>query len=179
MPSITPKDSFCAPMSTRFLSDLLWLLGLVLAAGLGWLLVRRGATPDSRIAIEAALRQARPADVESLTVYPLLMGRGAQGARPFQVRAVGPLRALLPALQQLRSVPVGRAAFQPLLEATLVLRLAAGSAPARHLHSRSIVFRLAAASQGEVVQLAQTNYFYQATELSRQLTQLRDSLPQR
>ena len=166
-------------MNYRYYPDLLWLLGAVLAGSLGWLLVHRQAAPDSRAAIEAALRQARPADVESLTVYPLLAGPGPGAARPFQVRAPGQLRALLPALRQLRPVPVDSATFQPLLEATLVLRLAAHSAAAGHLHNPNVVFRLATSGAGEVMQLAQTNSFYQASALSRQLAQLRDSLARR
>ncbi|MGI4864972.1 MAG: hypothetical protein ACRYFZ_13690 [Janthinobacterium lividum] len=166
-------------MNNRFYLDLLWVLGVVLATGLGWLLVREKSIPDSRASVENALRHATPADVESLTVYPLVAGRGPQGSRPFQVSAPGQLRALLPALQQLRRLRVDTATFQPLLEATLVVRLAAGPAETWHLHNRSFVFRLAASSEGEVAQLAQTNYFYEATALSRQLTQLRDSLAQR
>ncbi len=166
-------------MNNRFYYDLLWVLVAVVATGLGWLLVRKAAIPDGRVAVENALRHATPADIESLTVYPLVAGQGPQAARPFQVRTPGQLRALLPVLQQLRRLKVDTATFQPLLEATLVVRLAAAPAEAWHLHNRSFVFRLAASGEGEVVQLAQTNYFYQATALSQQLTQLRDSLARR
>jgi hypothetical protein len=156
--------------------ELLWLVCAVVAAGIGWLLVRRGATPNGHVAVEQALRHAQPADLESLTVYPLLPGQGGAPARPFQVREPAQLRALLPALQQLRPVAAAGPAFQPLLEATLVVRLAARPA---ELQSRNIVFRLAASTEGEVVQLAQTNYFYGADSLSRQLGRLRASLAHR
>jgi hypothetical protein len=157
-------------------ADLLWVLCVVVAAGIGWLLVRRGATPNGRAAVEQALRQATPADVESMTVYPLVPGQGPGPARPFQVREPAQLRRLLPALQQLRPIGTVGSTFQPLLEATLVVRLAAQPAAAWQLHSRNLVFRLATSSEGEVAQLAQTNYFYKSAALSRQLGQLRDSL---
>jgi hypothetical protein len=156
--------------------ELLWLVCAVVAAGIGWLLVRRGATPNGHVAVEQALHHAQPADLESLTVYPLLPGQGGAPARPFQVREPAQLRALLPALQQLRPVAAAGPAFQPLLEATLVVRLATRPA---ELQSRNIVFRLAASTEGEVVQLAQTNYFYGADSLSRQLGRLRASLAHR
>jgi hypothetical protein len=159
-------------------ADLLWVLCVVVAAGIGWLLVRHGATPNGRAAVEQALRQATPADVESMTVYPLVPGQGPGVARPFQVREPAQLRQLLPALQQLRPATMD-STFQPLLEATLVVRLAAEPAEAWQLHSRNIVFRLATSSQGEVAQLAQTNYFYNSAALSRQLGHLRDSLAHR
>jgi hypothetical protein len=160
-------------------ADLLWVLCVVVAAGIGWLLVRRGATPNGRVAVEQALRQAKPTDVESMTVYPLVPGQGPGPARPFQVREPAQLRHLLPALQQLRPIASMGSTFEPLLEATLVVRLAAQPAEAWQLHSRNIVFRLATSSQGEVAQLAQTNYFYNAAALSRQLGHLRDSLAHR
>jgi hypothetical protein len=160
-----------------FYPELLWVLAAVVAAGLGWLLVRRGATPNGRAAVEHALREVQPADVESLTVYPLVAGAGP--ARPFQVREAARLRRLVPALRQLRPVAAGAAAFQPLLDATLVVRLAAAPAEAWHLRSRTLVFRLATSGQGPVAQLAQTNYFYHATALSQGLWQLRDSLSRR
>lgn len=150
--------------------ELLWVLCALVAAGIGWLLVRKGAVPNGRVAVEQALRHATLADVEDLTVYPLLAGQ----SRPFQVR--GP--ALLPLLQRLRAVPV-TPGFEPLLEATLVVRLRPALAEAQHLNSRTITFRLAASAQGEVVQLAQTNAFYQAADLGRRLEQLRDSLAAR
>jgi hypothetical protein len=149
---------------------------VVVAAGIGWLLVRRGATPNGRAAVEQVLRQAKLADVESMTVYPLVTGQGAGATRPFQVRAPAQLRQLVPALQQLQLINGTGSAFQPLLEATLVVRLAAKPAEAWHLHSRTIVFRLATSTEGEVAQLAQTNYFYKSAALSRQLGRLRDSL---
>lgn len=162
--------------------EVLWVLGVLVAAGIGWLLVRQGATPNSRAAVENALRHATPADLESITLYPLISGRGPAPARPFQVRAPAQLRALLPGLQQLRPIEVAAGAggaFQPLLEATLVVRLAAKPAAAWHLHSRSLIFRLASTREGEVAQLAQTNYFYQSAALSYQLGRLRDSLAHR
>ena len=162
-------------MKKAFYPELLWVLCALVAAGIGWLLVRRGATPNDRASVEKALREVQPADVESLTVYPLVAGAGP--TRPYQVREAARLRRLVPALRQLRPVAAGdSAAFQPLLEATLVVRLAAAPAEAWQLHSRTLVFRLATSGQGEVAQLAQTNYFYHATALSQGLWQLRDSL---
>jgi hypothetical protein len=157
----------------RYPHELLWVLSALLATGIGWLLVRKGAVPNSRAAVEQALRQATPADVESLTVYPLLPGQ----SRPFEVR--GPaLQPLLPALRQLRAVALAPG-FEPLLEATLVLRLRPALAEAQHLRSRAITFRLASSARGEVMQLAQTNYFYYAAALSPRIWQLRDSLAAR
>ena len=147
------------------------MLCAIVAAGIGWLLVRKGAIPNSRAAVEQALHHAKLADVESITVYPLLPGQ----SRPFQVSAPAVLRTLLPALQQLRAIPIAPA-FEPLLEATLVVRLQPELAEAQHLHSRTITFRLASSATGEVAQLAQTNTFYQAAALSRRVWQLRDSL---
>lgn len=158
------------------------MLCVLVATCLGWLLVRKGAVPNGRAAVENALRQATPADVESITLYPLIPGQGPAPARPFQVRAPAQLRVLVPALQQLRPIKVAAVAggtFQPLLEATLVVRLAAQPAEDWHLHSRSIIFRLASTPAGEVAQLAQTNYFYQSATLSYQLGRLRDSLAHR
>ena len=148
---------------------------MVVATGLGWLLVRRGATPNGRVAVEKVLREVQLADVESVTVYPLVAGAGP--TRPFQVRQASRLRPLVPALRQLRRVAAdsGRT-FQPLLEATLVVRLAAAPAEAWHLNSRNLTFRLATSAQGEVAQLAQTNDFYYAAALSQRLQVLRDSL---
>ncbi|MFD1874964.1 hypothetical protein [Hymenobacter bucti] len=162
-------------MKKAFYPELLWVLCALAAAGIGWLLVRRGATPNGRVAVEQVLREITPPDVESLTVYPLVAGAGP--ARPFQVRDVARLRRLVPALRALRPVAASAGpAFQPLLEATLMVRLAAAPAEAWQLHSRTLIFRLAASSEGEVAQLAQTNYFYHAAALSQQLWQLRDSL---
>ena len=146
---------------------------MVVATGLGWLLVRRGATPNDRVAVEKVLREMTLADVESVTVYPLVAGAGP--TRPFQMRQASQLRPLVPALRQLRPVATSNT-FQPLLEATLVVRLAAAPAEAWHLHSRNLTFRLATSAQGEVAQLAQTNDFYYAAALSQRLQALRDSL---
>jgi len=155
----------------RFYPELLLLACGLLATGIGWLLVRHGTTPNGRAAVEQALRHATPADVESLAVYPLQPGQ----SRPFEVRAPAALRALLPALQQLRPVALAPG-FEPLLEATLMVRLRPALATAQHLHSRTIIFRLAASAEGEVAQLAQTNYFYHSTALSQRIWRLRDSL---
>lgn len=158
-----------------FYPELLWVACVVVAAGLGWLLVRRGATPNGRAAVEQVLREMKPADVESLTVYPL--GAGAGPARPFQVRQARQLRLLVPALRQLRPMAASTSdTLWSLLEATVVVRLAAAPAEAWQLHSRSLTFRLATSTGGEVAQLAQTNHFYYATALSQQLQLLRDSL---
>ena len=157
-------------MKRALYPELLWVLCVLVAASLGWLLVRRGATPNGRAAVERALHQLTPPDVESLTVYPL----GAGAGRPFQVRGAARLRRLVPALRQLR--PVAADAGPVLLDATLVVRLAAAPAEAWQLHSRSLVFRLATSGQGEVAQLAQTTYYYRAAALSQQLRLLRDSL---
>ncbi|MVN77127.1 hypothetical protein GO988_12395 [Hymenobacter sp. HMF4947] len=159
--------------------DVLWVGCVVVATAIGWLLVRKGAVPNERAAVEKALRQATPADLESITLYPLVGSEGGAPARPFQARAPAQLRTLLPALQQLRPIAAATSAFQPLLEATLVVRLLAPPAEAWHLHSRNLIFRLASSNQGEVAQLARTNYFYQAAALNQRLRQLRDSLARR
>jgi hypothetical protein len=161
------------------ISDVLWLAAVGVATTIGWLLVRQGAVPNERAAVENALRHATPADLESITLYPLVGGTGAAPARPFQVRAPAQLRSLLPALQQLRPIGVASPTFQPLLDATLVVRLLGPPAAAWHLHSRTLIFRLASSDQGAVAQLARTNYFYRAAALSQRLGQLRDSLARR
>ena len=158
----------------RYQQELLWVLCTLVATGIGWLLVAKGAVPNGRAEVEQALRRATPADVESIAVYPLLPGH----SRPFEVRAPAALRSVLPSLQPLRAVAVGPG-FEPLLEATLVVRLRPALAEAQHLRSRTITFRLASSGQGEVVQLAQTNYFYHAAALGRRLWQLGDSLAAR
>jgi hypothetical protein len=158
----------------RYQQDLLWVLCALVATGIGWLLVHKGAMPNGRAAVEQALRHATPADVESIAVYPLLPGQ----SRPFEVRAPAALRSVLPALRQLRAVAV-TPGFEPLLEATLVVRLRPALAEAQHLRSRAITFRLASSGQGEVVQLAQTNYFYHAAALGQRIWQLGDSLTAR
>ena len=165
-------------MKNRFYPEILWIACALVAAGIGWLLVRKGATPNSPAAVEAALRQAHPTDLESVTVYPLVPGQQA-ATRPFQVRAPAQLRQLLPALQQLRPIKVAEGTFQPLLEATVVVRLTAPVADAAHLHSRDLSFRLASSDLGAVAQLAQTNNFYQAAALSQRIAQLRDSVARR
>jgi hypothetical protein len=158
----------------RSYSEIIWVLCAIVAAGIGWLLVRKGATPNGRVAVEQALHRAKLSDVESITVFPLLAGQ----SRPFQVQGPAALRRLLPALQQLQAIPIAPA-FEPLLEATLVVRLQPELAAAQHLHSRTITFRLASSAEGEVVQLAQTNYFYRSAALSQRIWQLRDSLAAR
>ncbi|RZK61096.1 MAG: hypothetical protein EOO59_05925 [Hymenobacter sp.] len=162
-------------MKSRFYPELLWVLALLVAAGLGWLVLHNGATRDGHLAVEAALRRAAPADLESITVYPL----GPGPTRPFQVQNLAQLSQLLVALQPLRPLAVAESGFQPLLEATVVVRLRAAPAAAGHLHSRSISLRLVSAPQGELAQLAQTNYFYRAAAFSQRLAQLRDSLARR
>jgi hypothetical protein len=62
--------------------ELLWIGCVVVAAGLGWLLVRRGATPNGRVAVEKVLREMKLADVESVTVYPLMAGPGPAPGQP-------------------------------------------------------------------------------------------------
>ena len=161
-------------MLKRGYPEILLVLCGVVATGIGWLLVRNGAAPNSRVAVEQALRRAQLTDIESITVYPLQPGQ----SRPFEVRAPAALRSLLPALQQLQPVALAPA-FEPLLEATLLVRLQPGLATAQHLHSRTITFRLAASAEGEVAQLAQTNYFYHSAALSQRIWQLRDSLAAR
>ena len=159
----------------RFYADLMWVGGTLAAGLLGWALVHRGAVPNERAAVEDALHHVRLADLERITVYPLLPAAGERSARPYQLHAPAQLRAVLPALRQLRplALPPGP---PPLLDATVEVRLAAAPAAAWHLHSRAIIFRLATAPAGEVAQLAQTNTFYQAVALHRVLAHLRDSL---
>jgi hypothetical protein len=162
----------------RFYADLMWVGGTLAAGLLGWALVHRGAVPNERAAVELALQHAQLADLERITVYPLLPAPGERAARPYQLHAPAQLRAVLPALRQLRPVALP-AGPPPLLDATVEVRLAAAPAAAWHLHSRAIIFRLASAPAGEVAQLAQTNTFYQAAALHRVLAHLRDSLTHR
>jgi len=162
----------------RFYADMMWVGGTLAAGLLGWALVRHGAVPNERAAVELALHHATLADLESITVYPLLPAAGERAARPYQLHTPAQLQAALPALRQLRplALPTGP---PPLLDATVEVRLAAAPAATWHLHSRAIIFRLALAPAGEVAQLAQTNTFYRAAALQRVLAHVRDSLTHR
>ena len=148
--------------------------GLV-AAGL-WLLTRRAATPDAYPVVAEALRHARPADVESLTLYPLRPDKWGGPARPFQLRTAAAIGPLLRDLRQLRPVRVSQPAFSPLLEATLVVRLGPAFAAAWHLHSRDVVLRLATSAEGEVALRAYSPVICQSTALNRHVRAVRDSL---
>jgi hypothetical protein len=159
----------------RFYADLMWVGGTLAAGLLGWALVRHGAVPNERAAVELALQHATLADLESITVYPLLPAAGERAARPYQLHTPAQLHAALPALRQLRPVALATGA-PPMLDATVEVRLAAAPATTWHLHSRAIILRLATAPAGEVAQLAQTNTFYQAAALHRVLAHVRDSL---
>ncbi|NML64985.1 hypothetical protein HHL22_07175 [Hymenobacter sp. RP-2-7] len=156
--------------------DVLKLLPAVLVAGAIWLWVRQAATPDAYPAVAAALRQARPADLQSITVYPLLPGPLGGDVRPFQLRTMAALAPLLRALQQLRPVAISQAAPQPLLEATVVVRLQPALAAAWHLHSRDIIWRLATVGAQPVALRAHSSVVCQSAALSRQVRHLRDSL---
>ena len=69
----------------RFYADLMWVGGTVAAGLLGWALVRHGAVPNERAAVELALRHIALADLERITVYPLLPAAGerAEAGRPY------------------------------------------------------------------------------------------------
>ena len=153
---------------------LLLATGLLLA--LVWWLSSRAATPDAYPAVAGALRQARPADVESITCYPLLPDRRGRPARPFQLRTAAAVAPLLRALQQLQPVIVDQDHFSPLLEATVMVRLRPALATAWHLHSRDIIWRLATAAEGEVALRAYSPVVCKSTVLNRRVRQLRDSL---
>ena len=156
--------------------DVLKLLPAVLVAGAIWLWVRQAATPDAYPAVAAALRQARPADLQSITVYPLLPGPLGGDARPFQLRTATALAPLLRSLQQLRPVALGPQAPTPLLEATVVVRLRPALAAACHLHSRDIIWRLATVGAQPVALRAHSPVVCQSAALSQQVRHLRDSL---
>ena len=154
----------------------LLLLATALAVGLLWLLTSRAATPDAYPAVAGALRQARPADVESITCYPLLPDRRGRPARPFQLRTAATIAPLLRALRQLRPVTVNKQAFSPLVETTVMVRLRPALADAWHLHSGTIIWRLALAAEGDVALRAFSPVVCQSPALNRQVRQLRDSV---
>jgi len=151
----------------------LWSVALVGGVGLAmWLLARSAAATDGPVAVESALQRARPADVESITVYPLAPGP----PRPFQLRTAAGIAPLLPALRQLRAM---RASARPLDAqplATLSVRLTAPAQAAWHLRHRELIFRLATSSRGDIAQRAASPITYQCPALGRQVRQLRDSL---
>ena len=153
---------------------LLLATGLLLA--LVWWLTSRAATPDAYPDVAGALRQARPADVESITCYPLLPDRRGRAARPFQLRTAAAVAPLLRALQQLRPVIVDKQTFNPLIETTVMVRLRPALAAAWHLHSRDIIWRLALAAEGDVALRAYSPVVCQSTALNQQVRQLRDSV---
>jgi hypothetical protein len=170
-----PPPARRAVKKTTYL-PVLKLLVAVLAVGGIWLLARRGAAPDSYAAVAGALRQAQPADVEYITLYPLLPDRQGRAARPFQLRTAAAIGPVLAGLQQLRPIEVNKQNFNPLIEATLMVRLTPALAAARQLHSRNIIFRLAIAAQGDVALRAYSEVVCQSTALSQRVRHLRDSL---
>ncbi len=149
-------------------------VGLVVA-GL-WLLTRRAATPDTFAAVTGALRQARPADVESITLYPLLPDKQGGAARPFQLRTAAEIGSLLRGLRQLRPIAVNKQTFSPFIQTTLTVRLTPRLAAAWHLHSRDVIWRLASAAEGEVALRAYSEVVCQSTALNQHVRYLRDSL---
>lgn len=154
----------------------LLLLAAGLVASLIWLLTSRAATPDAYPAVAGALRQARPADVESITCYPLLPDRRGRPARPFQLRTAAAVAPLLRALRQLRPIIVNKQTFDPLVETTVMVRLRPALAAAWHLHSRDIIWRLATAAEGEVALRAYSPVVCQSPALNQRVRQLRDSV---
>lgn len=161
---------------TLNLPDAVKWLPAVLVAALLWGLLRRAATPDPPAAVLGALHQATPAQLTSITVYPLLPGRRGEAPRPFQLRGPAAVRPLLPGLRQLRILAVDTATFRPLLEATVVIRLTADLADAWHLRGRDVVLRLAATPTQQVALRAQSRVVYASPTLSRRVQQVRDSL---
>lgn|GEM_PF-1330424 len=155
------------------------VLAAVLAAAGLWLLARRSATPDGYAAVAGALHQARPADVESITLYPLLPDGQGRPARPFQLRGAVAIGPLLGAMQQLQPLPVAADALRPLVEATVVVRLRPALAAAWQLHSRAVIWRLATAAQGEVALRAYSPVVCQSTALNQRVRYLCDSLARR
>ena len=154
----------------------LLVLATALVVGLAWWLTSRAATPDAYPDVAGALGQARPADVESITCYPLLPDRRGRPARPFQLRTAAAIAPLLRALRQLRPVIVDKQAFNPLIETTVMVRLRPALAAAWHLHSRDIIWRLALAAEGDVALRAYSQVVCQSTALNQQVRQLRDSV---
>lgn len=139
-----------------------------------WLLARHAFTADGRLAVENALQLARPADIETITVFPLSPGP----PRPFQLRTAASIAPLLPALRQLHPLPasVNRHLLAPEPLATLNVRLTAPAQAAWHLRHRELIFRLASSSQGDIAQRAATQVTYQCAALGRQVRHLRDSI---
>lgn len=158
---------------------MLRLLAVVLVLGLLWLLTRRAATPDAYPAVAGALRQAQAADVESITLYPLLPDKQGRAARPFQLRTAAAISPLLQDLKQLRPIIVDKQTFNPLIETTLTVRLRPELASAWHLHSRDVIWRLATAAEGEVALRAYSEVVCQSTALNQRVRQVRDSLVNR
>ncbi|TFZ65108.1 hypothetical protein E4631_16315 [Hymenobacter sp. UV11] len=148
--------------------------GLVVAAL--WLLTRRAATPDTFAAVTGALRQAQPADVESITLYPLLPDKQGGAARPFQLSTPAEISSLLRALEQLRPIAVNKQTFDPFMQTTLTVRLTPQLAEAWHLHSRDVIWRLASAAEGAVALRAYSDTICQSTALNQRVEFLRDSL---
>lgn len=163
-------------MQKRYYLEALGLLPAVLVAGAIWLWARRAATPDAYPAVAGALGQAQPADVQSITVYPLQPGPLGGDARPFQLRTAAAVAPLLRGLRQLRPVAPSRPAPGPLLEATVVVRLRPALAAAWHLHSRDVILRLATLGGREVALRAHSPVVCQSTALNQQVRHLRDSL---
>ncbi|RZK53082.1 MAG: hypothetical protein EOO59_12865 [Hymenobacter sp.] len=151
----------------------------MLAAAGFWLLVRHRAAPDPYAAVAAALRQARPADVASITLYPLLPDKQGRPARPFELRTAAAIGPVLRGLQQLRPIRVNKQTFNPFIEATLMVRLSPELAAARQLHSHNVIFRLASAAEGDVALRAYSEVVCQSTALSQRVRHLRDSVDSR
>ena len=152
------------------------LLAVVLATGGLWLLARRSAAPDPYAAVAGALRQARPADVEYIALYPLLPARQGGAARPFQLRAPAAIGPLLLGLQQLRPIGVDKRTFSPLMETTLMVRLTPALAAVWRLHSRDVIFRLATTAEGSVALRAYSDVVCQSTALNQRVQHVCDSL---
>jgi hypothetical protein len=139
---------------------------------LTWLLARHALTADSRLAVENALQLARPADIETITVFPLSPGP----PRPFQLRTAAGIALLLPALRQLQVTDAdpNTLAAEPLV--TLNVRLTAPAQAAWHLRHRELIFRLASSRRGDIAQRAASQVVYQCPALGRQVRHLRDSI---
>jgi hypothetical protein len=137
-----------------------------------WVLARNAATTDSRLAVENALQLARPADIETITVFPLSPGP----PRPFQLRTAASIAPLLPALRQLKATDADPdlLGIEPL--ATLNVRLTAPAQATWHLRHRELIFRLASSIQGDIAQRAASQVVYQCPALGQQVRYLRDSI---
>ena len=152
----------------------LLLAGLI---GLGlWLFTRRAATPDSYAAVAGALRQARPADVAYITLYPLLPDQLGRPARPFQLRTAAAIGPLLDDFRQIKPLIVNNQTFNPLIQATVMVRLRPELATAWHLHSRDVIWRLATAGGTEVALRAYSPVVCQSPALNQRVRHLCDSL---